>query len=97
MQFTLAVIIGVTTTIVVMLPFFVGRGGRLAAASSIHSLEELDAMRAAILKRYLEDEEAYQNKSINRLMWDQRRVYLTNRYIDAVRRIDYLKHFAKLT
>lgn len=92
MQLTLAVLTGIITLIVVMLPFFVGRGGRLAAASSIHSVGELVQIRQSILKRYLEDEQAFHSKAINRLMWDQRRAYLTNRYIDTVRRLDYLQH-----
>ncbi len=92
MQLTLAVLAGIITLMVIMLPFFVGRGGRLAAASSINSPGELVQIRQAILKRYLEDEQAFHNKIINRLMWDQRRAYLTNRYIDTVRRLDYLRH-----
>lgn len=77
--------------LIVLLPFFVGKGGQLQAASSINSLDKLEAIKTSILKRYLEDERAFEEKRLTKLAWDQRKSYLSNRYIDAARRHDYLK------
>src|SRR6478736_5383730 len=86
-----ASVLSLVAVIIILLPFFVGSGGRLQAAASINSIEKLEAVKKSILKRYIEDERAYDAKRINRLAWDQRKQYLTNRYIDAARRLDYLR------
>ncbi len=76
----------------VLSPFVLGPGGHLATAASVNSPEHLEAIKKAILDRYLEDERAYAEKRIPKLAWDQRKSYLTNRYIDAARRLDYIQN-----
>jgi hypothetical protein len=72
--------------------FYGLRGGSLQAASAVDSIDSLDAMKSAILERYLDDEKAFKAKQISKITWQQRRAYLVNRYVDTVRRIDYLNY-----
>jgi hypothetical protein len=81
--------------VIILLPFFFGKGGQLQAAASINSLERLEAIKTSILKRYLEDERAFEEKRLAKLVWDQRKSYLSNRYIDAARRYDFLQSLLK--
>jgi hypothetical protein len=88
----LSILTGAVALIVLLLPFFVGRGGALQAGSAVNSPDQLERIKQALLKRYLEDEQAFQDKRISRMVWQQRRQYLVNRYVDTARRLDYLKH-----
>lgn len=78
--------------IVVLSPFFFGRGGALQAGSSVDSKDSLLKIKAALLERYLTDERDYVEGRMNRLVWQQRRQFLVNRYVDTVRRLDYINH-----
>jgi hypothetical protein len=91
----IAVVIGVIVITIILSPFFVGAGGLLAAGASINSPSRLEAIKAAVLKRYVEDEAAFQAGDLSRLAWDKRRAFLVNRYVDTVRRLDYLKVVAQ--
>lgn len=91
MMFAFAFGLSLLAALVILLPFFVGKGGQLQAAASINSPEKLEAIKNSILKRYLEDEKAFDEKRLPKLAWEQRKSYLSNRYIDAARRHDYLK------
>lgn len=86
----IAVLIGMLLITLVVAPFFVGQGGLLAAGSSISSPERLKSLKDAILARFLEDEAAFKNGTLSRLGWDRRKAFLTHRYVDASRRLDFL-------
>lgn len=90
----IAVAIGVALIVVVLAPFFVGAGGLLAAGASINSPEKLRAMKAAILHRFLADEEAHKSGSMSNLAWNRRKAFLINRYVDCARRSDFLDSVA---
>jgi hypothetical protein len=89
--------IGVLLVLAVLSPFFTGAGGLLAAGSSINSPARLAAIKAALLKRYLEDEAAFKRGDLSKLGWDKRKDFLVHRYIDAARRLDYLTHLQAAT
>jgi len=91
-----AAVIGAFMICVVIAPFWVGPGGLLAAGAQVNSPERLGALKAALLKRYLADEEAYKAGTLSRLSWDKRKAFLANRYIDTSRRLDYLEQMARL-
>ena len=86
----LAVMIGVLVVALILSPFWVGPGGRLAAAASVSSPERLESMKSAILKRYLEDENAYKVAALSKRAWEKRRSFLVNRYVDVARRLDFV-------
>lgn len=86
----LAVLIGIILISVLVAPFLMGSGGLLQASSSINSPEKLQALKEALLKRYLEDERAFAAGSLSKAAWQGRKQFLTNRYIDAARRLDFL-------
>ena len=88
----LSVVISLILLTVLLAPFWLGRGGLLQAGSSINSPTELQAIKTALLKRYLDDELAFKSGNLSSLSWDQRKSFLTNRYIDASRRLDFLEH-----
>ncbi len=90
-----AVCLSAIAAIIILSPFWIGRGGHLAAAASINSLDRLEAVKESILKRFIEDERAFLEKRISKMAWDQRRQYLSNRYIDAARRLDYLQNLSQ--
>lgn len=89
-MFVFAFIASILTVLFVLLPLLLGKGGQLASASSLNSPERLQAVKDALIKRYIEDEKAYENKAIPKIVWEQRKQFLSNRYIDAARRLDYL-------
>lgn len=84
-------LIGIILLVVLLAPFFIGPGGLLQAASSINSSSQLEALKEAILKRYLDDERAFQKGDLSPLGWEKRRAFLVNRYIDAARRLDFVR------
>jgi hypothetical protein len=87
-----AVFIGILLIAVLLAPFWFGHGGLLQAGSSINSPSDLQALKDALLKRYLEDEKAFKAGHLSATSWEQRQSFLTNRYIDAARRLDFLQH-----
>lgn len=89
-MYIFAGIMTVAAFLIILAPLFIGQGGALASASSLNSPERLVATKNAILKRYIEDEKSFDDKKINKLIWEQRKQYLSNRYIDAARRLDYI-------
>jgi len=89
-MYIFAILISLLATLIIFAPLFLAKGGALASASSLNSPERLVATKEAILKRYIEDEKSFEDKKINRLIWEQRKQYLSNRYIDAARRLDYI-------
>lgn len=87
-----SVITGLVVIVMVTWPFFVGAGGLLSMGLSVNSPDQLEGMRQAILKRYLEDEKAVADGNLSATAWQKRKMFLTNRFIDATRRKDFLKH-----
>lgn len=83
--------------VMVMAPFFFGKGGMLAAASAVQSKDQLRQIKRALVKRYLQDEQAFQNKEISARAWRDRREFLLRRFIDVARRMDYLEYLEKNT
>jgi hypothetical protein len=86
----IAASIGVLLLVSILGPFFWGPGGLLQEASSINSPVRLEALKHAILKRYLEDESSFSQGHLSQLAWDKRRHFLVNRYIDTARRLDFV-------
>lgn len=76
--------------IVVLAPFFVGKGGRLAPAASINDVAQLQSVQSNIIKRYISEEKSRDEGSIPENTWKRRREFLESKYIDVSRRIDYL-------
>jgi len=87
---TLALVITTILVLILLAPFFLGSGGLLQEANSINSIERLEALRQALLLRYLQDERSFKEGNLSERAWNKRREYLTNRYIDVTRRSDYL-------
>jgi hypothetical protein len=88
----LTMVISIVLILVVLAPFFYGEGGSLQDASKTDSPELLGAKQDAILRRWIEDEKAANVGLITAKEWSMRKVYLTNRYIDCARRLDWLGH-----
>ena len=74
----------------IVFPFFLGGETQLVACAAINDRAKLDALREEIIKRYLADEKAWQAGQIGASTWRKRRIFLTNRYVDVCRRLDYL-------
>jgi hypothetical protein len=92
MILSIALLTGLIATVVVLLPFFFGRGGQLAAASFEVSSERLQEQKNVIIDRFLKEETSFKNGFISRRAWAARQQFLTNKYIDASRRLDFLDH-----
>ncbi len=73
-----------------LMPFFVGSGGPLSPHSSLGSPESLEFMRKRLLDNYLKCEELFMNQQLTKREWEQRQIFLTNRYVDLTRRLDAL-------
>ncbi len=89
-MFIFASLVSLAAVLIIFSPLFLAKGGALASASSLNSPERLVATKEAILKRYIEDEKTFDAKKISRIVWEQRKQYLSNRYIDAARRLDFI-------
>jgi flagellar basal body-associated protein FliL len=88
----LAVVIGILLISVVLAPFWFGAGGLLQASAQVNSKETLVALKDALIKRYVEEEKAFKAGNLSQLAWNKRKVFLTHRYVDAARRLDFLEH-----
>jgi hypothetical protein len=97
MTLVVSIVTAALVVMVVLSPFFVGRGGALQAGSSVDSANDLLKIKSALLERYLADEKDFLEGRMNRLVWQQRRQFLVNRYVDTVRRLDYVQHLASMT
>ena len=86
------VAVGIALVIGILAQFFIGPGGLLAIGNSINVPAPLEALKKAILKRYLDDEAAFARGEISKLAWEGRRSLLVGKYIDAARRLDFLQH-----
>lgn len=95
MLMTVSIVISTILLLVVLAPFFMGKGGLLQESSSINSTERLEALKQAFLQRYLQDEASFQAGELSRRSWEKRKEYLTHRYVDVARRFDYLSRVAK--
>lgn len=75
----------------VVLPFFLGRGGRLAAAASVNDPVQLAGIQKAIVRRFVAEETANRRGDLSAREWHRRQAYLRHRYIDVTRRLDFLR------
>lgn len=91
-----SVIIAVVCLVAVLAPFYFGMGGSLAAASAVKSKEQLEKIKVALAKRYIRDEQAYQNKEISKRAWQARQEFLLRRFMDTARRQDYIEHIERV-
>jgi hypothetical protein len=94
-MFVIMLVAGLVLITSILLPFFIGRGGVLAASSSINSNEQLAELKQAILNQYLTEESAHKNGDLNKFAWQKRQSFLVNRYIDCARRLDFLSHVSQ--
>ena len=83
-------VIALALLTLVVLPFFLGGETQLVACAAINDRGKLNAWREEIIKRYLADEDAWRRGLIGAATWRKRRIFLTNRYVDVCRRLDYL-------
>lgn len=87
---SLSVFTAVFVVLAILSPFFYGKGGKLAQASSIQSKDQLMQIQTAILNRFLTEEMAYEKKEISQRAWRSRREFLIKKYVDTARRLDHL-------
>ena len=85
-----AVFFSMLAFVAVMSPFFFGKGGRLEDSSNVNSVDRLNAIKEAIIKRWVLEHHSFKEGALTDREWKQRKVYLTNRYIDASRRLDWM-------
>lgn len=92
-----AAVIGLALVLTVLSPFWQGRGGQLAPSSGSYEPAKLRELKQLVLNRYLKDEQAFMNGEISRSAWKQRQQFLSNRYLDLSRRLDFLKGHSQKT
>jgi len=86
----LAAVTALVVIVIICAPFLIGRGGALASASALSSVDHLEKVKNAIIGRYVKDQQAFENKEIGKKSWRGRQGFLLRRYVDAARRLDYL-------
>jgi hypothetical protein len=84
-------VIGSATLLAVLIPFFKGEGGQLIDASVNDKPEVLEERKEALLRRWLQDEEAAQRGDLSEREWQHRQRYLTSRYVDTAKRLAWLR------
>lgn len=90
MQQSIALIVSLVVIVMILIPFFTGKGGKLASSSTINDPEKLRSLKKAILQRYLVEEKAASEGDISQRLWETRSKLLSNRYIDVSKRLDFL-------
>ena len=83
-------VVVVALILALTLPLILGKGGVLAESATENNPEKLENRKKMILKAYLEEEAAFKAGDILKASWNQRREYLVHRYVDIVRRLDYV-------
>lgn len=89
-QQIVAVITSIVCLVYILSPFFVGKGGKLASASTINDPKKLEGLKKALLNQILKEEKSASDGDITAAQWERRRKLLTHRYIDVSKRLDYV-------
>ena len=87
-----AIIVSVVCFCLLIYPFFAYGKEKLNAVLSYDNLEQLKEMQQKLLTRYIMDEKAHAAGDLTASAWKSRRAFLVARYVDAGRRIDFLKN-----
>lgn len=90
MYLYLCLFISVITIAVVAIPLWFFKAEKLEAGATENSADKLERVKKAILRRYIEEEEIHSGSGVAGVVWEQRKSFLINRYLDAARRLDYL-------
>jgi hypothetical protein len=72
-------------------PFFLGPGGKLWAYSSVISEQSLIALQKKLLENYVKHEKLFEKQQLQKREWEQRQLFLCNRYLDVTRRLDAVR------
>jgi len=91
MIFILCVLTSLFVLSFLFIPFFVGPGGQLSANASLESEESLEGMQKSLLEHYVKNERLFANSQLRKREWEQRQSFLTNRYVDITRRLDWIR------
>lgn len=89
-EFWIIVLTALLLLICICSPFWLGLGGKLESAAAFDDLDKLEIAVGRVLDRYLAEEKAQRENDLSLSEWNQRKLFLTNRYIDLKRRHDYL-------
>lgn len=92
MYLSLCLAISVVTIAVVAIPLWFFPAEKLEAGATENSAEKLERVKKAILRRYIEEEDLHAGSGVAAVVWEQRKSFLINRYLDAARRLDYLAY-----
>ena len=91
MEKTLAIFVSLLAVLAVVLPFFWGPGGILAAAATEDDPKVLEDAKLLIARRWSKDEAAFLRQEISSREWEMRKELLTNRFLDTARRLDFIR------
>ncbi len=72
-------------------PFVLGAGDRLSPSSVVIDPSKIEEMKKTLLQHYLKSEELFAQNKISKREWLQRQSFLKNRYLDLVRRFDWIR------
>ena len=83
-------VVGLLLVAAVLMPFVYGAGGALQDAAGEQSMDVLRDKQRVLMERWIADEAAHTQGMITSREWTLRQSYLTNRYVDVTRRLDWL-------
>lgn len=92
MYMTLCIVISLITVAIVAIPLWFFPSEKLEASATENSVEKLEKVKKAVLRRYVEEEAVHADSNVAKVVWEQRKNFLINRYLDAARRLDYLAY-----
>ncbi|MCX6116698.1 MAG: hypothetical protein NT027_04095 [Proteobacteria bacterium] len=93
----ISIFISIAGLIIVLLPFFQGPGGRLENASYLDSVDVLEKRQNAIVERWKVEHKNHMEGFLSAREWRLRKTYLTNRYVDVARRIDWMNRQSEIS
>ncbi len=85
-------IISLIWFVIIVLPFFRKNLPPLDSGQNISDEKILVLLKAKILSQYLGDEKSFSENFITRGEWQKRQDYLAAKFVDCVRRLEFLQN-----
>ena len=91
MVVVVAACVAFAVIIAILSPFWLGRGGPLESCAAMTRPEQAEAAKDLVVEQFKQGEKALADGLISSYEWERRRRFLEGRYLDAARRLDFLR------
>ena len=85
-----AFILSFLVVFIILSPFWLSKPEALQSAMALNSDEQIEDFKEKILYKLHHDENLVKQNILSKREWETRKNFLHNRYVDAVRRQDFM-------